>query len=195
MKTAILKEGSEINLEIWNNSDLKGYFLRELRPLRQDTNDAKYVGFDFFGPVMFKRRSFNRNDYSRESDHSDLEKQDARYLTDHEYDRSIVGLNTSQEVIGIAHYTWLKCNNVWSYYPSFLDVRKDMWDKKVATNLIKRLNEPCFMWGKIFVGSGNSKTDLGEKYLSGRKEKYLRKDKFKMVSPKLESELPVVITS
>ncbi len=181
-KVVYLKDKREIEIDIWNNKQLETYISKEKRPSSRRGMGIHYEGFEFFGPRMISNRKSSEMPYPGNSSLTKMEIQYKISGINQDFDRAIVALDRG-EIIGIESFMWVKSEkSFWKYYPRFVDVRKDWKHNGVATALIQRLNEPCFMWGKMMVGSGNSYSPEGKKYFKKLIERKLRTDKFAIIS-------------
>ena len=159
MEKANLKDGRIINIDIWDNVRLQQYINAEDKSVKKTGSTLHYEKFGFFGPNFVKKRYNEKVLYSNEKHLSPLEKQDIDGITNADYDRNIIAI-FENDIIGISSFMWSKERyTFWQYYHRIIDVKEDWKNIGVGTNLIKRLNNHCFMWGKIFMKSNAYETE------------------------------------
>lgn len=146
-----------VEIDIWDNEKINNFISNTRQNYHAGSSFGRLVfeGFNYFGPNFISDREndciiFNLH---KNSSYANLSK-----------DRAVVSLDGS-EVIGI--FSFLCGDFFWEfehYRPLFLDVRKDWRNKKIATNMIKRLNEPSFLSEQFLVLSGRNYSYLGKLY-------------------------------
>ena len=164
MKRVTLKDRREVEIDIWDNRQIQEYINLVNLPTEKTGKNLHYKGLSFFGPSFIKDRYEEDVVYSNEKEISRLEEQEIKGEVNSDYDRNIVAISDG-EIVGISSFLWNKERyEFWSYYIRFISVKQDWKGVGIGTNLIKRLNEPCFMWNKILMLPRHYEKE-GEKYL------------------------------
>jgi hypothetical protein len=160
----------KFDIEIWSNEDFDRHVKSKGYPTYENHNRHTYFkGFEFLGPNFV----YDRPDTERGHEIPDFNPKD--------FDRQIVALDKSG-IVGIFAFMYCKGDyDFWSYYPRFLEVREDKKRQGVATTLIRRLKEPCFMHGNILMIGRDSYTLDGNKYLKKIIERELDERYFRIV--------------
>ncbi|MBP7708373.1 hypothetical protein KA107_01710 [Candidatus Pacearchaeota archaeon] len=158
-----------MKIEIWDNRQLQAYLDEKKYPTVTKLNrDVRFKGFDLFGPSFFYHRS-------------DTENRGGNHLTRYPEDRHVVALSDS-ELVGLFSFMYGKASyDFWHYYPRMLDVREDNRNKKVATFLVRRLKEPCFLHGQVLMIQDSHYTSDGRNYLRKVIDRELSDVPFKVV--------------
>ncbi|MBT3404842.1 hypothetical protein HN832_02075 [archaeon] len=165
MNSAVLKDGSKIEIKIVDNLEMENI----LSNMKNSVNDPfsrcpTFVKFQYLGPRMIKERFTDDSNYFNEADLSPMEKQEDLTLENEKYDRSILALS-GREIIGICALQWVKQgNNFWRYHTRFIDVVENKRNKRVGTHLIRELGTAPFIQNKIW--------EVGRFRLEGKK--YIR---------------------
>jgi hypothetical protein len=162
-----------MEIDIWGNQQMKKHIEAKNYPTWKPSNGNLYFeGFKFVGPRFIELRpAFDKGQCTFETPTVDSFPED----------RHIVALDNS-DLIGVFslmqgfyHYEFPH------YYPRILEVKKDKQHCGVATALIRRLKEPCFLWGKVFIIRDNSYTADGLRYLKPRFDAEMHGTHFKFV--------------
>ena len=146
-----------MEIEIWDNLQMQNYIDKKLVSTMAENHGQRYFrGFTFFGPDFIESRP------AFDSGQCPFELQD---LNSFKEDRHVVALEDSDLVglfslmFGFFHYEFPH------YYRRIFEVREDKRDQKIATSLVRRLKEPCFLHGKVLMIRESSYTADGNKYL------------------------------
>jgi GNAT superfamily N-acetyltransferase len=160
------------SIEIWNNVELQ----QHLKEKEYETYVAKnrrthFKGFQYFGPNFSTRPAFDGGKVTFK----------IPSIEDFTDDRTLVALEDSN-IVGLFSLRYGFYNYTFQhYYPRILEVRDDKRNQGIATSLIKRLKEPCFLHGDVFMIRDSSFTSKGRKYLKDVFERELKDAPFRVV--------------
>ncbi|MCK5449523.1 hypothetical protein KAI32_01530 [Candidatus Pacearchaeota archaeon] len=184
-----LKDGQKIDIDIWDNNQIQKYINAKTRPTEKTGENLHYKDLHFFGPNFVNEGYKENNFYPSEKEISKLEIQNINGQANSDYDRNIVAISNS-EIIGISSFLWNKDHyKFWHYYMRFTSVKQSWKNIGVGTSLIKRFNEPCFMWNKIFMLPKIYENE-GRKYLLPMINKELCGEHFAIIPPYYLGDTP-----
>jgi hypothetical protein len=159
-------EFGKMEIEIWNNQQMQEHIDRKDYPVdRLPYMSEHFKGFTYFSPDFVEFR-FKTEDSTKNS----------------KKDRAVVALENT-DLVGIFSFLWMKGEYDFEhYYPRFVDVTKDKRSQGIGTALVKRLNKPCFLWGKTLMVMEGSYTRDGNDYIKKVIERELTGEHFKIVN-------------
>jgi hypothetical protein len=153
-----------MEIDIWNNQQVQEHLNEKNYPTWHHACGQDYVvGFNYVTPNFIKSRLEAQDNYDNSL-----------------ADRSVVCLE-DKNLIGI--FAFMHFGKPAScFFPRFLEVRDDRLHRGVATALVKRLNDPCFLWGNVLSLNNSYYTEDGMKYLKKVMDRELFKGHFKIDS-------------
>jgi GNAT superfamily N-acetyltransferase len=146
-----------MEIAIWNNQEFEQHVKAKNYPTWQHSNGHKYfLGFNFIGPRFVEQRpAFDKGECT-------FKVPEVKTFIN---DRHIVALDNS-DLIGVFSLMYGFYNYSFvHYYPRILEVRKDKQNQGIATALVSRLEQPCFLHGQVLMVRAASYTADGRKYL------------------------------
>lgn len=132
-----------MEIEIWDNKKMKEWVSRTKHPIAHD--GRTYSLFQYFGPHYSQIREVPKGD-------SPLSAKMDRTIVAFERKDLEFGVKNIEDMFGIFtfHFERKNCSHYY-YTPGILEVRMDKWGQRIATRLIQRLNQPCFLWGRTLM--------------------------------------------
>lgn len=153
-----------MKIEIWDNRQVRAHLDEKNYPVKKLSGMSEvFKGFSYFSPEFIEMRL--------KTDES---------IVNSEKDKSIVALENT-DLVGVFSFLWMKgYDSFYHYFPRFIDVRSDLRNKGIGTALVKRLNEPCFLWGETLKISALDYSSDGDKYIRKVIERELTGEHFKI---------------
>jgi hypothetical protein len=136
-----------MEIDIWNNKQVQEHLDRKEYPVWHSFNGLDYIsGFNYIHPNFIASRLKEFDNYE-----------------DSLQDRNIVALDDSG-LVGMVAFMYQN-KPAPHFFPKFLEVRSDYLHRGIATSLVKRIAEPCFLLGSALNLNDFYYTEDGRKYL------------------------------